>query len=142
MDSAPSMPKKKFRDITVSWMFPRMGILFVVLLALNFWSFHATQTNEILLLKQSNKILLKHDKSQVPPDQFSVAYKQSLGLFDDIPDRAWKLLQQRVKARVNHRDTNNPMQGSSNSPAWYQQNYEPDFGCQHEVRVGVMGDGG
>ena len=54
---------------------------------------------------------------------------------------AWKLLQQRVKARVNHKYMSDPLKNKASYNSWYQENYEPDFGCQHELRVGSMGDG-
>ena len=73
------------------------------------------------------------------PD-FSLAYNQSFGFFDDIPNASWRLMQQRVKERINHKVPNNPMYNAHLAPAWYQQNFEPDFGCQHERRVGGMGE--
>lgn len=36
---------------------------------------------------------------------------------------------------------NNPTIYMENPPAWYQNNFEPDFTCPHERRVGGMGDG-
>jgi Methyltransferase domain len=32
--------------------------------------------------------------------------------------------------------------GGNRPPAWFQNNYEPEFGCRHERRIGRLGDGG
>jgi len=84
---------------------------------------------------QNNEI--KKKSSQVP--EFFLAYNESFGFFDDIPNASWKLMQERVKERVNHMVPNDPMYNAHLPAAWYQQNFEPDFGCQHERRVGGMG---
>ncbi|KAL3938504.1 MAG: hypothetical protein SGBAC_006602 [Bacillariaceae sp.] len=69
------------------------------------------------------------------------AYRESGGFFDDITDESWSLMKQRVKSRTNYFDPNNIQRSIANPPAWYQENFEPDFTCAHERRIGGMGDG-
>eukprot|EP00591_Stephanopyxis_turris_P002394 CAMPEP_0195512526 /NCGR_PEP_ID=MMETSP0794_2-20130614/4453_1 /TAXON_ID=515487 /ORGANISM="Stephanopyxis turris, Strain CCMP 815" /LENGTH=277 /DNA_ID=CAMNT_0040640329 /DNA_START=149 /DNA_END=982 /DNA_ORIENTATION=+ len=72
-----------------------------------------------------------------------MAHKESMGFFDNIPNKTWMLMKKRVQRRVNHYNLKNPMSFEKNIPAFfYQDNFEPDFGCQNELRVGGMGDGG
>jgi hypothetical protein len=73
---------------------------------------------------------------------FSLAQHDSFGLLDDVSNQAWKRMQLRVKNRQNHKYPQNPMIGSNSPKGWYQENFEPDFACIHEQRVGGMGDGG
>lgn len=73
--------------------------------------------------------------------EYDLALSQSYGFFTDLPTFDWKLMQERVKERKNHWDMNNPTLYMDNPPAWYQNNYEPDFTCPHERRVGGLGDG-
>jgi hypothetical protein len=72
---------------------------------------------------------------------FSLALKDSLGFFDDIPDAAW--LERREIAR--HRETtanpDDPLLGHKTPKAWYQMNWEPDLNCLLEDMLGNMGDG-
>jgi len=88
-------------------------------------------------------------------NDFHVAKRESLGFFDDIPSRTWD----RMKEKVKDMSPNfNPFylpfrEGRSGIPPriynrpkkpgnFYQNNYEPDFVCQHERRIGKLGDGG
>ena len=68
----------------------------------------------------------------------SLAYKQSLGFFNDISDVDW------MRLRKRHQETPNcgPLQCAP-EPAhkWFQNNFEPTFTCLHERRIGGLGDG-
>jgi hypothetical protein len=69
-----------------------------------------------------------------------MAYRDSGDFFDDFTDEQWKLGKDRVRNRKNHfRD--DPNRFIHNAKAWYQENFEPDFTCQHELRIGGTGDG-
>jgi Methyltransferase domain len=70
-----------------------------------------------------------------------LAYKQSLGFFDDIPDHDWKRRQSRARRHKFHSNPGNPLMLRNNPAMWYLNNYDPFFTCSHEVRVGGPGDG-
>ena len=69
------------------------------------------------------------------------AHRDSGGFFDDIADDAWALMKQRVKSRTNYFNPQNSNHHITEPEAWYQENFEPDFTCAHERRIGGMGDG-
>ena len=86
---------------------------------------------------------------------YELAYRQSFGFFDDVPAAAWRKQRDIYLKHVNHRDPSRPLAWSSEDPvwnipeggsarAWYQNNYEPNFSCMHEMRLGgetMNGDG-
>ena len=79
--------------------------------------------------------------------EFQMANDESFGFFDDISSREWKLLQEiAVKSYEPHLDSGNPLKFADNlrrgkSPSFYQTNYEPNFSCRFEQRVGGNGNG-
>lgn len=80
-------------------------------------------------------------------NSYQMAYLQSGGFFTDVNEKDWNLLRTRVERRVNHchqpenQCYENPNVQTHNPRAWYQDNWEPDFTCTHERRIGGMGDG-
>lgn len=74
-------------------------------------------------------------------NEYDMAIQQSYGFFTDTPTTDWLLMKDRVKERVNHKDMTNPTLDIESPNVWYQNNFEPDFTCAHERRVGGMGDG-
>lgn len=80
---------------------------------------------------------------------------QSYGFFDDIPLKSWELLRDIYMQVDNHRDPDRPLLFSDYDPpfpddfnpgyrsahAWWGNNYEPNFSCQFEKRIGGNGDG-
>jgi hypothetical protein len=74
-------------------------------------------------------------------EQFSLASEESLGVFDDIPDQDWELMRNITMGRVNNANPMNPLESSHKANHWYQRNWDPDFSCRHETKIGV-GDGG
>jgi hypothetical protein len=82
-------------------------------------------------------------KALVAPSKemsYSIAYDESLQFFDDIPAKEWDLLKQKVHDI--QPNTCPTCWGGLASNAWYQNNYEPEFNCRHEKRIGKLGDGG
>ena len=71
---------------------------------------------------------------------FEIANRQSGGFFTDIDETNWNLLRDRVEKRINH-CCHAVKQNGKRPNAWYQDNWEPDFTCMQERRVGRMGDG-
>jgi len=82
---------------------------------------------------------------------FDLAQEQSFGFFDDIDEKNWKNLQKIAAEMVDHERPDDPLNylpadNAANKPwdkyfDWYQTNYEPNFSCAHEQRVGGNGNG-
>ena len=80
---------------------------------------------------------------------------QSYGFFDDVPLKSWQLLRDIYMQVENHREPDRPLLFSDYDPpfpddynpgyrsahAWWGNNYEPNFSCQFEKRIGGNGDG-
>jgi hypothetical protein len=60
---------------------------------------------------------------------FSLALKDSLGFFDDIPDAAWLERQEIARHRETTANPDDTLLGHNNANAWYQMNWEPDLNC-------------
>ena len=96
------------------------------------------------------QFLSLNDSGEV--DDYKLAYDQSHGFFDDIPTNKWRIHQEIVSHYQPHKNPDDPLEfvpGHSkrkakyfNSPrAFYQTNYEPNFTCEFERRVGGNGNG-
>ena len=86
---------------------------------------------------------------------FELAASQSHGFFYDVSAVSWNLLRDIYLKHDNHRDPSRPLLYSRHDPkfpspsymsaaAWYQNNYEPNFSCMFEKRIGgvqMNGDG-
>lgn len=76
---------------------------------------------------------------------YTMARSQSFGFFDDVRVEDWELMRHRVKERTNHNDAvlgpRSKVVFLDQPNAWYQNNWEPDFTCRHERKVGRLGDG-
>ena len=70
---------------------------------------------------------------------FQLAYEESLGFFDDVPEDEWLLKKQIAKSRVHVN-----LEGTTNlqPQRFYQSNWNPDFACEMEDFIGPGGDGG
>ena len=89
-------------------------------------------------------------------NQFKMAQDQSFGYFTDIPLKNWIRIKERVRVTPHHSTfgaTTTVEEGHQiadklrfiNDPnAWYHYNWNPDFTCLHEMKVGAsssLGDG-
>jgi hypothetical protein len=83
---------------------------------------------------------------------YELAKKQSFGFFTDVPQDAWEMKQNIMKEYVPHARPADPLgmlpeYGGHIKPKlspyarWYYHNYEPNFTCQFERRVGGNGNG-
>jgi hypothetical protein len=96
-----------------------------------------------------------HTTTTHDDDDFQLAYSQSYGFFDTISTKSWQLLRSIYLEHMNHRNINRPLLYSKHDPysthpwdrsaeAWYQNNYEPNFNCLYQKRIGgtnTNGDG-
>ena len=86
-------------------------------------------------------VLTKHDfpearqmNSDLKCDSSTgLAYKESFGFFDYIPDSDWKFRQHLARTRIDF--TENPNQGLANPKIWYLEHYYPSFSCPGLLRV-------
>jgi Methyltransferase domain len=76
-------------------------------------------------------------------DGFQLAYTQSFGFFDNIPDLEWtKFYRKPALYRESHQHrVKTPLRDWKNPPIFLMNNYEPVFTCPYQKRVGGVGDG-
>lgn len=71
-------------------------------------------------------------------NSFELAYRDSNGFFDDVPEHKW-LIRKRIAAeriRVAH------VTVPETAQEFHQHNWNPDFSCEFEDFLGPGGDGG
>mmetsp|Transcript_8330 Transcript_8330/g.9588 ORF Transcript_8330/g.9588 Transcript_8330/m.9588 type:complete len:385 (+) Transcript_8330:91-1245(+) len=74
---------------------------------------------------------------------FVLGKRQSFYFFEDIPQSRWKLLQKRVHDQRKRQKKSKMDPSRYTSPSqFYKHNFQPDFTCPHEERVGAVRDGG
>ncbi len=135
----------------------RIGVL--VLLALCFlYAFFQNQTQMTSTLSMFTEQEVdegaRDDKLSVVPvgNDFQLAKDQSFGFFTDISSKQWEMHQKIVAEYVRHKNPMDPLEfvpGHSikrgdwvnSARAFYQTNYEPNFSCALERRVGGNGNG-
>jgi len=74
-------------------------------------------------------------------DDFKLAFEESQGYFQDIRTVDWKRMKQRTRNQANHAANQEIVIGHELPKVWYQMNYEPNFTCMHERRIGGNPDG-
>mmetsp|Transcript_1391 Transcript_1391/g.1794 ORF Transcript_1391/g.1794 Transcript_1391/m.1794 type:complete len:361 (-) Transcript_1391:62-1144(-) len=131
--------------------------------ARKYWRAMVVSMLVIHIITRSPGIHKKYETQQLKPslqikdvrgeeDEFKMARNQSFGFFDDITNAQWARLRYIAAKHVNHLFpdfpfTHNPhfeqrhRKYFKSYPAWWQTNYEPNFSCQFEVRVGGNGNG-
>ena len=75
---------------------------------------------------------------------FQLANQESFSFFYDIPQYQWQMYKEVYSAYQPHKyASDDPRQsGGKNGAVFYQENYEPNFSCPFELRIGMNGDGG
>ena len=63
------------------------------------------------------------------------AYPESLQFFDDVPEHEWSLMKRRVRDTQPNTERD-PYRHLGDPGAWFQNNYEPELSCRHELRIG------
>lgn len=101
------------------------------ILGLLVWgNFQFDQTPTMTKHVESSKV-----KDMLKESNYALALNESDGFFNDIPAKNWIMMKQRYK------DTPKRTTGPEPAHVYYQNNFEPTFTCQHEVRLGGSGDG-
>lgn len=131
---------KKNKKKAISWKIPVFIFVFICL----------STMNENYL----NKEQMSSSSELTTSAKFEKAKTESFGFFYDIDDNKWNLLKEIFLNHENHKFpekplTHNPsydkrkMSYFNSEQAWYQSNYEPNFSCQFEKRIGwnMNGDG-
>jgi hypothetical protein len=90
-------------------------------------------------------VLTPEGSPEVQPSSFILANKESLGFFRDIPEFTWRLYKKRFQATQPNYDQSNKREferWSRYSNYFWANEFEPEFTCPHEMRLGKLGDGG
>lgn len=76
-------------------------------------------------------------------NDFQLAKQESFGFFDDIPTYQWLKFKEIFSIYQPHASPKDPHEDTSDyGQLFYQENYEPNFSCPFELRIGRNGDGG
>lgn len=122
-----------------------IGIIFLLMacLATLQIGFNGIQNKQLISCSVSvNDTDTPRTGNQLKLSSTSLAYEQSLGFFDDIPDQDWEMRQSRARAHRHH--NGNPLRywsGKHSASMYFNFHYEPLFSCPHLMRVGGPGDG-
>ena len=81
--------------------------------------------------------------SVIGTESYALATKESLGFFNDISNESWNLYKQRFQStRPNVSLWKNRVLKELNEEVFWAKNYDPEFTCPHEVKIGGIEDGG
>lgn len=117
------------------------GISLLLICGTTLWTSIRMESNghNIAAVMEERSILPPNDTKN---NDFDVAKRESLGFFNDVPSQTWNRLRKKVKdMSPNYNPVYLPFKKTGNHHAYkpgsfYQNNYEPDFVCQHELRIG------
>ena len=71
-------------------------------------------------------------------NSFQLAYRDSNGFFDDVPEHKWLIRKRIASERIRVADVIVP----ETPQEFHQHNWNPDFSCEFEDFLGPGGDGG
>lgn len=74
-------------------------------------------------------------------DPYQLALSHSFGFFNDVPCQTWNRMRQITTKNIKHAYPAQPLYRINIPHSWYQMNYEPNFSCQFEQRIGGNGNG-
>jgi len=117
-----------------------------ILIVINLITTTATSSNYNSLSSSSSSSSITIGTSTMVIDShYSLAYRESLGFFHDIPNDVWMEKKKRVKSQPRHNDAKLGLRSKfanrERASTWYQNNWEAEFTCPHERRIGGSGDG-
>ncbi len=94
------------------------------------------KSDEDYLISQLDKSCKNNDK-----DDFKLANLQSFGFFKDVTCKSWNRMRQITAKNQRHAYPEQPLYRVNIPHSWYQMNYEPNFACMFEQRIGGNGNG-
>jgi len=116
--------------------------VFMIIFAVQNLSYDGViKESESVLLAVENQIL----RGRSSQESFELARTESLGFFTDIPESTWKRHKQRFQlTQPNYDDSDKAdfERLARYSNHFWSKNFEPEFTCPHEFRLGKLGDGG
>ena len=121
-------------------------------IGLNFNNFISDATDHLEFVDDDKTIYAPSSTIRGRSNDFKLANKQSFGFFNDISSNQWLIHQEIVANYQPHKNPEDPLEfvpghakrkiSYFNSPqAFYQTNYEPNFSCALERRIGGNGNG-
>jgi hypothetical protein len=82
------------------------------------------------------------DLTTIVIPEYSLAYDQSFGFFDDIKNEDWQqLYQNRARQARHYRVLEDPLQGIKFPAQWNFFNWDPYFACPHKRKIGGLSGG-
>jgi len=155
MVSPSSPPKTKTHRSRAGSSFPKCKIIFLAVLLLGAALFLdvGKKLGNALAATMETTANPSVSLAAADNDIYSLAKSQSFGFFDGVRNDEWERLQSIVAVHEDHKYpeqplTHNPtfdkrkMKYFNSNPAWWQTNYEPNFSCRFERRIGgVTGNG-
>lgn len=103
--------------------------------------FLATVVVFLSLYKAPNADQLAIVDTEISRCQNSLACRDSFGFFSDVSNKEWILRREIARNRIHNAYPESPTKHAGTPTTWYQENWDPDFSCAAEEKVGPTGDG-
>lgn len=71
----------------------------------------------------------------------SLACRDSFDFFSDVNDNEWIVRKEIARTRIHNAYPDSPIKHAGTPTTWYQENWDPDWSCAAEQKVGNTGDG-
>jgi hypothetical protein len=113
----------------------------VSIAAIDVWFQRSTAVSESYATRAAIAVNQQVAVKSFEPISTGLAARQSFGFFDDIGDNSWNKMRKKAVSFQQYQNPKNPNAGSADPWKWYIRNLQPDFTCQHVIRVGGHGDG-
>jgi hypothetical protein len=141
------LQKKKPKGLSVNVVAILIALAFVSLLVAPLLHLNLTSVpdcNDTIPLGQS-ELRRARKVQQVSPDECcGLARKDSNSFFSDVPDETWQIKKSIYKSmQPNHEKHTRKLRVEKNEPnVFWNNNFEPEFTCGLQQRLGGLGDGG
>ena len=129
----PTKPRPRQQVSNMTLLQSLLGILLgiSVLVHVSNYRNDASQSQKLTAKNMTTSQTTKA-KNEIASD-FQLAFRESLGFFDDIRTEQWLRLKEISRGRIHH------AQGYRGTPpevTFYQMNWDPDFTCLYENSIG------
>jgi Methyltransferase domain len=103
----------------------------------------AVKASALALKDESFSLTLSESlgAGELKDHRHSLAFYESLGFFDDIPQDDWRRYKHWSLQQADHNLAENSESTYGSSRIWYANNFFPYFNCPHAKRIGGLGDG-